>query len=176
MLRTWPALLAWGAGLIHLAIGAQSAAAGARWPAAALLVPMLVVGVAELGWGVAVFRAGRIVRGKAAAIGSIVAVVLAAAALVGGAPVLAVAVSSALAVVGGSMAARASTTVEAQPREGERAARPSRSRTAGMVLGAVLVAGLVTPVLAQTDAGMRAGMHHHGADMQMPLMDPHAHH
>lgn len=48
----------------------------------------------------------------------------------------------------------------------------ARSRTAGLVLGAVLVAAVVTPGLSLTD---QSGAAHPGmAEMVMP--DPHAHH
>ena len=175
MLRNWPALLAWGAGLIHLAIGAQVVAAGGAWPATALLAPMLVAGVAELGWGVVVLRAGRVVQGRGAAVGAIAAVVLGAAALAGGASVVAVGTASALAVVGGSMAARGARAGEVRAGAGERPARSVRSRAAGTVVGAVLVAALVTPGLAQTDAGLN-GVHDHGVPADLPFVDPHGHH
>lgn len=174
MLRSWPALLAWGAGLIHLAIGA--AVIGADVRSLVLLVPMLVIGVVELGWGVAVLRAGRILWGRGAATAAIIAVVLGAGALLGGAPVIAVAASSLLVIAAGAMAARSRGAGEARADAGEGSARASRSRAVGTMLGAVLVAALVTPGLAQTDAGANGGVHDHGGGADLPLVDPHAHH
>ena len=174
MLRSWPALLAWGAGLIHLAIGAS--VTGADGWAVVLLAPMLVLGAVELGWGVAVLRAGRVGQGRGAAIGAIIAVILGAGALLGGAPVIAVAASSGLVVAAGAMAARSRGEGEAGADVGEGSVRASRSRAVGAVLGAVLVAALVTPGLAQTDAGANGGGHDHGGGADLPLVDPHAHH
>ncbi|OZB85860.1 hypothetical protein [Microbacterium sp. 13-71-7] len=175
MLRSWPALLAWGAGLIHLAIGASVTGAEGDPRTVVLLAPMLVIGVAELGWGVAVLRAGRIERGRGAALGAILAVILGAVALLGGAPIIAVAASSVLVVAAGAMAARSRGAGEGRADDGESSARMSRSRAVGTVLGAVLVAALVTPGLAQTDAGANGGGHDHGGT-ELPLVDPHAHH
>jgi len=174
VLRSWPALLAWGAGLIHLAIGAS--VTGADGWAVVLLAPMLVLGAVELGWGVAVLRAGRVGQGRGAAIGAIIAVILGAGALLGGAPVIAVAASSGLVVAAGAMAARSRGEGEAGADVGEGSVRASRSRAVGAVLGAVLVAALVTPGLAQTDAGANGGGHDHGGGADLPLVDPHAHH
>lgn len=173
MLRTWPALLAWGAGLIHLAIGA-SIVAPSGGEASALCAPMLVVGAAELGWGIAVLRAGRIIGGRGAATGAIAAVLLGAASLGGGAPVGAVAISSALAVVGGSMAARAARRGEQPAASGEEPPRAPRLRAAGMAVGVVLVAALATPALALTDAAGRGAGHDHGGDLV--VVDPHSGH
>ncbi|MFJ4163980.1 hypothetical protein ACIPY5_00325 [Microbacterium sp. NPDC089698] len=174
MLRSWPALLAWGAGLIHLAIGASVTGAGGT--AVVLLAPMLILGVAELGWGIAVLRAGRIRRGRGAAVGAIIAVVLGAGALLGGAPVIAIAAATVLVVASGAMAARSGAEGDAGADGGEATVRGSRTRAAGTVLGAVLVAALVTPGLAQTDAGANGGVHDHGGGADLPLVDPHAHH
>lgn len=176
MLRSWPALLAWGAGLIHLAVGAAITRSGAPWPGSLLLAPMLLAGLAELGWGVAVLRAGRILGGRGAAIGAIIVVLLGAVALLGGAPVTAIGTSSALAVASGAMAARTREAGEARAGTGEEPARKPRSRAAGVVLGAVLVAALATPGLAQTDAATNGGRHDHGVGAELPLVDPHAHH
>ncbi|PRB03964.1 hypothetical protein [Microbacterium sp. MYb64] len=175
MLRSWPALLAWGAGLIHLAVGASVSGADGR--TVALLAPMLLIGVVELGWGVAVLRAGRIRRGRAVAVGAIIAVLLGAVALLGGAPVIAVATSSVLVIAAGAMAARVREAGVVRADDGEGSALASRSGAVSAVVGAVLVAALVTPGLAQTDAGVNGGGHDHGGGADLPLVvDPHAHH
>ncbi|KJL24903.1 hypothetical protein RL72_01626 [Microbacterium azadirachtae] len=166
MLRTWPALLAWGAGLIHLAIGASIVAPSGD-VTRALCAPMLLIGSVELGWGIAVLRAGRIIGGRGAAAGAIAAVLLGAVSLGGGAPVGAVAISSALVVVGGSMAARAA-------RKGEGSARALRVRATGMALGVFLVAAVATPALALTDAVGHGSGHDHGGDLV--VVDPHSGH
>jgi len=176
VLRSWPALLAWGAGLIHLAIGAAVARADGDGNAIMLLTPMLVVGAAEIAWGVAVLRAGRIRGGRAAAVGAIIAVLMGAVALVGGAPVIAVGTSSALAIASGAMAARMREAGVARTGKGEEPVRASRSRAAGVAVGALLVAALAMPGLAQTDAATNGDPHDHGVGADLPLVDPHAHH
>lgn len=174
MLRTWPALFAWGAGLIHLAIGASVVGTGHDAFATALLVSLLVAGAAELAWGVMALRSGRIVGGKGAALGAIALVLLGAASLLSGASVIAVAAASALAVAGGSIAAR--TAAPTASRAVAARGRGTWSRGAGVMVGAVLVAALVAPGLAQTDAGQGVGEHGHGIGAELPLIDPHAHH
>ena len=174
MLRAWPALLAWGAGLIHLAIGSSVVAPSGDATSVVMCAAMLPAGVAELGWGVAVLRTGRIIGGRGAAGGAIAAVVLGAVSLGGGAPVGAVAIASALAVVGGSMAARMAAKAEHPGGSGEDPSGMSRLRAAGMAVGAVLVAALATPALALTDAGAHQGAHDHGAELV--VVDPHAGH
>jgi len=173
VLRTWPALLAWGAGLIHLAIGASIVAPSGD-ATTVLCAPMLLVGSVELGWGIAVLRAGRIIGGRGAAAGAIAAVLLGAVSLGGGAPVGAVAISSALAVVGGSMAARAARKGEGPAGMGEEPARALRVRAAGMALGVFLVAAVATPALALTDAVGHGSGHDHGGDLV--VVDPHGGH
>jgi len=176
VLRSWPALLAWGAGLIHLAIGAAVARADGEGNAVMLLAPMLAVGAAEIAWGVAVLRAGRIRGGRGAAAGAIIAVLMGTVALIGGAPVIAVGSASALAIASGAMAARMREAGAARTGTGEEPVRTSRSRAAGVALGAVLVAALAMPGLAQTDAATNVGVHDHGNGADLPLVDPHAHH
>ena len=47
----WPALFAWGAGLIHIAVAAGSPLG--------VLLPLTALGVAELVWGIVALRLGR---------------------------------------------------------------------------------------------------------------------
>jgi hypothetical protein len=167
-------MLAWGAGLIHLAIGASAVARSGDATSALLCAAMLPTGAAELVWGVAVLRAGRIIGGRGAAAGAIAAVVLGAVSLGGGAPVGAAAIASALAVAGGSMAARMAVKAERPGGSGEDPSGMSRLRAAGMAVGAVLVAALATPALALTDTGAHHGAHDHGAELV--VVDPHGGH
>ncbi|MDQ4212564.1 hypothetical protein [Microbacterium capsulatum] len=176
MIRTWPALFAWGAGLIHLAVGASVVGGRHGWPAVVVLAGTLALGAAELGWGAAVLRAGRIVLRRGAAVAAIIAVALGAGALGAGASPLAVAAGSALAITGGSIAARARMAQGSGAAGGEESARSSRSRAAGMAVCAVLVAALVTPGLAFTDAGLHGAGHGHDLAVDLRLTDPHAHH
>lgn len=160
--RSWPALFAWGAGLLHLALAAQVVRA-ALVPGVVVAAMLLLQGAAELSWGVLSLRRGRPVAARAVVAGAVTGLVLAAVAIGGGGSPVAVAAVVVL-VVPASMltwSARARTAVS-----------PSRRLVPaiGIVAGAVLVAGLVTPALSTT-----TGSGEHGHD-DLSSFDPHAGH
>ncbi len=178
----WPALFAWGAGLIHIAV-----AAGAPL---GVLVPLTTLGVAELVWGITALRRGRmpLVRTTlaVAVIATLAGLVLALFDLMAWIPLMSsslmlVAIAGAAAVTlrraartvaGRKMAGRkmAGRRMDGRVADAEASARPSTpaGRTLiGVVAGALLVSALTTPALAQTNAGDYAVPHgemtgHHG--------------
>jgi hypothetical protein len=121
LIRHWLALAALGAALIHLAVGAGS-------PPAAM-VALLVIGLAELAWAIAVLRADRLPIASAAAVGALVpvagwallvsaAVVLDAPGITSGIPALPMLAATLLdlvvaAVIGRHLRSRAETDAEA---------------------------------------------------------------
>jgi hypothetical protein len=166
--RTWPMLSALGGGLVLLAL-----AAGAGGTAG---VALAGTGIAGLGWGLLSLRAGRAIA-PAVALGVGAAVLVGAGALVGTGlaastgvavgPLVAasafigvVAVHSAFVVRRGSRAA--ARTIPHPTGPADAAPQPAvdgRLSLAGLVAGALLVAGLATPALAATEAGELAVPH-----------------
>lgn len=164
MARTWPMLSSLGAGLVLLAL-----AAGAGGTAGVVLVG---AGAAGLGWGVLSLRAGRalaprITLGVAAALlvaaGALVGSGLTASAGVRVGPLVAASVFVAI------VAGQAALVVRRRRRNGRsdpvpdrdvpRAAVDGRLSLVGLLVGALLVAGLATPALAATRAGQLAVPH-----------------
>lgn len=164
MARTWPMLSALGAGLVLLAL-----AAGAGGTAGVVLVG---AGAAGLGWGVLSLRAGRALA-PGVTVGVAAALLVAAGALVGSGLTAAtelrvgplVAASGFVAIVAG----HAAVVLRSRRRNGRsdpvpdravpRAAVDGRLSLVGLLVGAVLVAGLATPALAATRAGEVAVPH-----------------
>lgn len=163
----WPALFAWGAGLIHIAVAAGSPLG--------VLLPLTALGVAELVWGIVMLRQGRmpLVRttlavGVLATLGGLV---LALFDLMAWMPLVS---SSVMLVAIAGIAAvtlrRAARGHEGRGSDAEASARsavPAGRALIGVVAGALLVSGLTTPALAQTNAGDYAVPHgemtgHHG--------------
>jgi hypothetical protein len=160
--RSWPSLFAWGGGLLHIALAAQVARAGLL-PGAIAVAALLLQGAAELAWGTISVRRGGPVAARAAIAGAMTGPVLAAVAIGGGgSPVAAAAIVVLL--VPASM-----LTWKARMRQ-----KPPRDRrivpALGMVVGAVLVAALLTPVLSSTSGSIGHG---HG---DLSSFDPHAGH
>ena len=209
LIRHWLALAALGAALIHLAVGAGS-------PPAAM-VALLVIGVAELAWAVAVLRSDRLPAAGWAVVGALVpvagwallvtaAVVMQAPGITSDLPAIPMLAATLLdllvaAVVGRHLRSRAETdaqaactAVEAEfPADaaliGSGAPHPAAARAAtpsaapatnaaaatsgtaadpertggrylvGVLVGAFVVAGLVTPALSLTRAGEFAVPH-----------------
>lgn len=168
----WPALFAWGAGLIHIAVAAGSPLG--------VLVPLTALGAAELVWGIAALRLGRmpLVRttlavGVLAILGGLVLAlfdVMAWIPLVSSSIML-VAITGASAVT----LRRAARGMDSRPADGgssdagasARPSAPAGRTLIGVVAGALLVSALTTPALAQTHAGDYAIPHgemtgHHG--------------
>jgi hypothetical protein len=174
MARTWPMLAAFGGGLVLLAL-----AAGAGGTAGGVLA---AAGIAGLGWGASSLHAGRAIV-PAIALGVSVALLLGAGALVGtgladdaGVAVgPLVAASVFITVVAGYTAfvvrrrARAARSDRDRIGAMDAASRPAvdgRLSLAGLVAGALLVAGLATPALAATEAGELAVPHgEHGTSV-----------
>ncbi|WP_445444548.1 hypothetical protein [Clavibacter sp. km3a] len=202
LIRHWLALAALGAALIHLAVGAGSPPA--------VMAALLVIGVAEGAWAVAVLRSDRLPAASWAVVGALVpvagwallvtaAVVMSAPGITSGLPAIPMLAATVLdlvvaAVVGRHLRSRAEseaeavcTAVEASlPADialvGSGAPRPSAVASApaavpapaaatiepeatggrylvGVLVGAFVVAGLVTPALSLTHAGEFAVPH-----------------
>ena len=175
----WPAVAAWGAALIQLALGAgaipapdgsgavEASAAGA-W---AVGLPLIALGVGGLGWGGLTLARGRVVAPRAAVAGVLAGLVVGAAAL-GVDPVhTSVAALGAVAVllVAGALGCGRALRA-ANPTDRTTDAAPPR-RLAGLLVAAVAVAGIVTPALGATEAGRSAGHSNHG----IVLEDGHSH-
>lgn len=168
----WPALFAWGAGLIHIAV-----AAGAPL---GVLVPLTALGAAELVWGIATLRLGRMPLVRTALTIGVVAtlggLVLALFDLMAWIPL----VSSSLMLLAIAGAAAVKLRRDARGIDGSgtdargadvdasaRSSAPVGRSLIGVVAGALLVSALTTPALAQTHAGDYAIPHgemsgHHG--------------
>ncbi|MBM7026256.1 hypothetical protein [Clavibacter zhangzhiyongii] len=206
LIRHWLALAALGAALIHLAVGAGAPPA--------VMAALLVIGVAEGAWAVAVLRSDRLPAASWAVVGALVpvagwallvtaAVVMSAPGITSGLPAIPMLAATLLdlvvaAVVGRHLRSRAEseaeavcTAVEASlPADialvGSGAPRPSAVANppaaasaivpapaaatvepeatggrylVGVLVGAFVVAGLVTPALSLTHAGEFAVPH-----------------
>jgi len=161
----WPAIAAWGAALIHLALGAGAVTATDGLSLIGL--PLIALGLAGLSWGCAVLVRGRAVVPCVAISGALVGIVAGAVALaidpvrtsvvaVGAASVLLVAVAFGC----GRALRRTGWETDAAP-----------PRLVGLFIAAVVVAGIVTPALGATEAGRLAGHSGHGVVLQ----DEHSH-
>jgi len=153
--RQWPALCAWGAGLVHLAIAAGSS------PVWAVLLG--AIGAAEFAWGVYALRAERMTRPGLVLGGSLAAIgISVVAGLFGSFAGIPLAAASALLLI---IAFAAGFVLRGEARRSPRRTsyEPSRQRPGrtilGLLAGAALVAGLTTPALALTDAGEHAVPH-----------------
>jgi hypothetical protein len=153
---SWPAIAAWGGGLVQLALGAGAVTTA---PGSAAIrvagVLLVVMGAAAIGWGALTLARGRIVVPRLV-IGGSLAGILATVATMALDPVrvsvFAVAAATALLVAvafGSAIALRGST----------RRAGAGRARLVGLFVAAILVAGVVTPALAATEAGQHAVPH-----------------
>ncbi|KHK97463.1 hypothetical protein LK09_11955 [Microbacterium mangrovi] len=158
--RSWPALFAWGAGLLHIALAAEAgrAAAALGMLAAAAL---LLQGAGELAWGIAALVRGRPVAPRTALVGAVTGLTLAASAIPAGGSPIAVAAVVLLLVPAAVLTWTAKEVRRSRPR--------SWGQPVGMVVGAVLVAALITPALSTTVGGG------HG-HLDMASVDPHAGH
>lgn len=156
-LQAWPALASWGAGLIQLATGAGMLTAGSSGAGRPYGVVLAVAGAATLAWGVVWISRARHPRlGIGIAVSGVLLTAGALAVDAVHVSVLAVAVATALSAVAG-----ASTAVVL--RRGARPAAPRRASSGsgmgGLLAAAVVVAALVTPALASTEAGRLAPDH-----------------
>lgn len=170
--RSWPPLAAWGAGLLQVALGA-GAITGGDAAARAAGIPLVVVGLAALAWG-AVRLAGRDAAraGVSVAVAGVIATAVVLAIDPARTSVVAVAAAVALDAFVGAAAGR---RVGGGRRGRGVPARPSPARTGvvGILMGAVVVAGIVTPALGATEAGRLAPDHStHGV---LEPANPHGH-
>lgn len=169
MTRGWLALLAWGAGLLHLALGAAVVKAGGDAAAFVVLSTMLVLGALEIGWGADVLRRGRPAAPRAVVVIAVFGIALGVAGIAIGASPVAIATATGFVVVAATVTARLYG-----PRSHRRRAvslRTPRAGTLGLVVGAIVVAAIATPALSATEAGIHAPEHVHGT-----TFDPHAGH
>lgn len=163
-MRAWTTVTSWGGGLIQFAVGAGlitgtstlaargyglvlviAAGAGLLWAA------LHLAGRALPRWGVAFAVAGVILTGASLAVDT------------GRVSAMAVGAGAALwAVAGATVAAstrppRRTTAAQSQGRHMRGSGR--RNGVTGMLVAAVVVAGVVTPALASTEAGRLAPDH-----------------
>lgn len=155
----WPAIAAWGGGLVQLALGAGAMMTAEGGPAIRWAGLLLVAfGAAAIGWGAATLARGRMVVPRLSIAGSLAGIFAAAAALIldpARVSVFAVAAGVALSMavaLGAAINLRRGSAPSSRPDAGRR-------RLAGLVVAAVVVAGIVTPALAATSAGQQAVPH-----------------
>ncbi|MCU1405264.1 MAG: hypothetical protein JWQ43_1567 [Glaciihabitans sp.] len=170
--RTWLAFAALGTGMIHLALVISS-----PLPIAIVLV---LIGVAEIGWGVLTFVRDRIARPRLVLVAAVAPIVLWAAVVLAAAATGTAAVGADLGFSALAIAAVLELFVAGvlavQLRRGINFAAPSRTPPAGryllgLVLGGLAVASLTTPALAATEAGLYAqphGQHRDGVEPRIP--------
>lgn len=168
LLRPLPAMAAAGAGLIQLAIAAGVITAtdpSTRSIAAGVLsAALIILGPATLAWGLATLAKARIVFPRlaiAAAFAGMLALVAMLVADTARTSIAAVSLGVALLIVVGATCAahlrtRRRHTTDAKPD----VARHNQALSfVGIVAGAVVIASLVTPALASTEAGLLAPDH-----------------
>lgn len=177
----WPAITAWGAGLVQIALGAGAVSGKTVQPAGLLLIAL---GLLALAWGAMTLARGRVIAPRASVAGALAGLVAGALGLAADparTSVIAVAAASVLLVavaIGSGRALRAgSPTTSARSGsasdEGSRQAAPApQPRLAGIFVAAIIVAAVVTPALGATEAGRLAPDHSvHGGVIE----DPHHH-
>jgi hypothetical protein len=160
---SWPALAAWGAGLVQLAIGAGMVT-GADAAPRGMGAVLVLIGAAALGWGVPSLARSRVVAPRCAMVLALGGVGTAAGALVADPARVSVVAAGAALTFWVSLGVFAARGV----RGGDRAAEPARpAGLVGILLGAVVVAGVVTPALGATEAG-RLAPDHSGHRLVLP--------
>ncbi|WP_439592830.1 hypothetical protein [Microbacterium sp.] len=146
----WAAVAAWGVGLIELALGAGAlTSGGSPW---GLGVVLIALGSAGLVWGAVTLARGHLLApwaGVTGALASLAAVVTMLALDPARTSVVTVGAASVLLIAVALACAR-------QSRRRTDAAPP---RLSVLMIAAVLVAGLVTPALGATEAGLLAPDH-----------------
>jgi len=155
---SWPAISAWGGGLVQLALGAGAIMTEGGGPAIRVVGILLVlIGAGALGWGAASLARGRIVVPRLSIAGSLAGIIAATAAMVLDpirVSVFAVAAGIALLI---AVALGSALTLRRQARPAKRDA--GARHLVGLIVAAVLVAGVATPALAATEAGRHAVPH-----------------
>jgi hypothetical protein len=147
VVRAWLGFLAIGAGLIHLAL-----VIGSPLPVG---VPLLLIGIAEFGWGVITFTTPKLPRPRIARIAALAPVLGWALVLVVIGPVIGVGVRVLPMLVASllDLALSIGISVVLRSRERERQPLPAGRYLLAVGLGALLIAALTTPALAATEAG-----------------------
>lgn len=161
--RTWSALFGWGAGLMHLGVGAAIVSGGHDAGAAAVLSLLISLGAMEIAWGVVVLARERPWRPYRRPWLVYAGVGLAVAAMVLGGFAVGSGASSIAVAAGGLLVVIAAVAAVAGWRSARRLRARSRRRPgvefAGLAVAAILVAGVVTPALSMTTAGLQAVPH-----------------
>ncbi|REJ04501.1 hypothetical protein DY023_13710 [Microbacterium bovistercoris] len=148
LVRTWPAVFAWGCGLLHLGLGASLRAEATGAAGVLAMAALLVLGLGELAWGMASLRAGRPRAPRTAVLGALAGVAVAPAALATGCSAVAVAAALLLALSAVGLASRG--------KAGSTASTPRRAPGA-LIAAAAIAAAVVTPALATTDTPSHIG-------------------
>ena len=171
--RTWLAFAALGTGMIHLALVISS-----PLPIAMVLT---VFGVVEVAWGVMTFIRERIAAPRLVLAGALLPIgawgLLVAAAAAFDNPELASSVGLTAMGIAAILELFVAGVIAVKLRRGTDFSAPSRMpRSAavylgGLMVGGVLVAGLTTPALAATEAGIYAQPHGEHSDTFQPKID-----
>lgn len=174
LVRSWPALAAWGAGLLQLGLGAGAIVKGADAADRGIGVLLATVGAATIAWGVVALTKGRVTSPRAGVAVSLVGLVAVTAVLLFGPPqtsIYPVVVSAGLALAVGVVSAIATRRAEGS-RSSSAVRTAARTSVGGLIVGAFLLAGLVTPALAATPIGSDAP----GAEVNEVFMPGHGGH
>lgn len=144
---SWPAVAAWGAGLILAALGAGAVAGPSATPAGrGAGVLLFTLGLAWLAWGTACLIRARVMMPRVVVAGAVAAVLLAAALLLlAPAHTSVYAVGAAMTLVLGVAA-----TAALARRRGGRAADGRAMSVWGLILAAAVLSVVVTPALGAT--------------------------
>lgn len=181
--RSWPTLAAWGAGLVQLGVGAGLVTRSTDATARGVGGVLTALGVAALAWGIISLARGRVIAPRAGIALALIGTLAAVAALsvapdrvtlhaTGVTVVLWLVLGVATAAVARRRTRGAHPTASPDP-GGARAVNVRtvpRTSVVGILVGAVLVAGLVTPALGATEAGGLAPDH-----SDHPLFVDHGH-
>ena len=155
---SWPAIAAWGGGLVQLALGAgtiMTEGGGSAIRVAGII--LVLIGAGALGWGAASLARGRIVVPRLGIAGSLAGILAATAAMALDpirVSVFAVAAGIVLLI---AVALGSALTLRRQTRPAK--ADAGTRNLVGLIVAAVLVAGIATPALAATEAGQHAVPH-----------------
>lgn len=158
LVRSWPALAAWGAGLLQLGLGAGAIVKGVDAADRGIGVLLATVGAGTVAWGVVALMRARVAAPRAGVGLSLVGLFAVSGLLMVGPPqtsVYPVAVAAGLTIAVGVITAVALRRAR-RPRGAAGARAVARTSVAGLIAGAFLLAGLVTPALAATPIGSDA--------------------
>jgi hypothetical protein len=155
--RMWLGFAALCTGIIHLALIGSSPVG--------IAIPLAIIGAAECTWGLLAFVRGRVPLPRLALFGSIAPVLLWGAlvslAVVAGQPGIASYLGFEAMALASVLGLFIAAVLAIHTRRGTDFGKPTRAITAprylaGVILGGMLAAAIVTPALAATDAGKYA--------------------